>query len=229
MYKRQGNGGFTRELLEDGVYDMKLVRISAYLKDGTQEYPEPQAKLRFTWAWVDDQGNLYENDEGRNYTVSDDVNMPTAFPLGMKYHEKTTLYKRLSDICGQPITDQAAVKQIGVDLGDFIQNFDEIMEVISNPMEGKPDRKGFVPVQGIAVFGVEQIGRVCKIVVKKTPGKKDATKFYNNVASIMQAQASQPKRPPARAAAPQQSAPPARPARPAPPAPTAEEKADLPF
>lgn len=228
--------GFTRELLESGVYDMKLVRITAYLKDPTPQYPEPAPKLRFVWAWVDENGSEYENDEGRQYTVNDDVNMPKNFPDGMKYHEKTTFYKRLSEICGQPILDQIAVKKIGVDLGDFLQSHAEIMEVISNPMEGKPDRKGFVAIQGVAFDGVEQIGRICKIVVKKDPNKNDPTKFYNNVASIMQAQAAQPKRPPTKAAAPAPAAaqapqaaskPPARPAVPTPaPDPAA---GDMPF
>lgn len=234
MAKINGNtstsgGNFERHVFDEGIYDMKLVKVMGYLRDGTAEFPEPKPAMMMIWSWCDEKGELYQNDDNQTYDLIDVLGMPKAF----SYNDKSAYWKRLSEISGFAITKDT-VELTAHDFGDFITSWEDVLEVIENPDSEKPDKKGKVNAVSVEVNAVEQLGRVCKVVVKKTPGKKDPSKFFNNIGSVMQAEASQPKRPPARTAAaqpaaPQQSAPPARPARPAPPAPTAAEKADLPF
>lgn len=209
---------FERTVLDEGIYDMKLVKVMGYMRDGTPQFPEPKPAMMMIWSWCDEHGNLYQTDDKQTYDLVDVLGMPTNFA----YNEKSGYWKRLSEIAGFAINNDT-IALTGHDFGDFILSFEDIIEVISHPDAEKPDKKGKVTAVSVEVNGVEQLGRVCKVVVKKQPGKKDPKKFFNSIGSVMQAEASQPKRPPTRPtaapvaqAAPAQSAPPARPARPAP-------------
>lgn len=206
---------YDKHIFDEGIYDMKLLKVMGYLREGTAEFPEPKPAMMMIWSWCDDQGNLYQNDEGQTYDLVDVLGMPANFA----YNDKSGYWKRLSEISGFTIT-KATVGETAHDFGDFILSFADVLEVIGSPDAEKPDKKGKVTAVSVEVNGVEQLGRVCKLVVKKQPGKKDPAKFFNNIGSVMQAQASQPKRPPTRpAAAPAgqtQSGPPARPTQPAP-------------
>jgi hypothetical protein len=229
-----GTGDFKRELLDEGVYDMKLVKIIGIMRDGTSEYPDPKPSLLCIWAWCEPTGALYENEEGKNYEVIEFLGMPTGMPNRLKYHEKTGYYKRLSEIAGVPIANQEDVKKIGHDFGDFISTWEDVLEVISHPDAEKPDKKGKVYVEQLHVSGVEQLGRVCRVVVKKVSGKKDPTKFYNNISAVMQLETAGPKRPPTakKAAAPtQDTAPTTSAPRPAarPPVEIDMQEAELPY
>ena len=233
MAKIQGNtnssgGNFERHVFDEGIYDMKLVRVMGYMREGTAEFPEPKPALMMIWNWCDENGNVYQSDDNQTYDLVDVLGMPKEF----SFNQKSGYWKRLSEISGFTITKDT-VGLTAHDFGDFITSWEDILDVIGNPDADKPEKKGKVTATSVEVNGVEQLGRVCKIVVKKVPSARDPKKFFNNVGSVMQAEASQPKRPPARAAqpttAPQQQAPASRPARPATPAPAPAGTEDLPF
>lgn len=237
MAKIPGNtntsgSSFERHIFDEGIYDMKLVKVMGYMRDGTADFPEAKPAVMMIWSWVDENGEVYKSEDGQTYDLVDVLGMPKAF----SYNDKSAYWKRLSEISGFAITKDT-VGLTAHDFGDFVASWEDILDVIEHPDAEKPDKKGKVHAVSVEVNGVEQLGRVCKVVVKKTPGKKDPSKFFNNIGSVMQAQASQPKRPPTRAAAPaapQQAAPAQRAAptpapRPA-PVPTAPQgDADLPF
>ncbi|MHA0041537.1 hypothetical protein [Deinococcus sp. PEB2-63] len=225
----RGGSQFERHIFDEGLYDMKLVKVMGYMRDATTEVPDPKPALMMIWSWCDDNGVLYQKEDGQTYDLVDYLGMPHNF----SYNDKSAYWKRLSEISGFAITKDT-VELTAHDFGEFITCWDDVMDVISNPDPDKPEKKGKVTAESLEVNAVEQLGRVCKVAIKKVPGKKDPSKFFNNIGSVMQAQAAAPKRPPARAAqptaAPQQQAPASRPpARPATPAPAPAGTEDLPY
>jgi hypothetical protein len=196
---QQKSEGFDRFIFDEGFYDMKLVKVMGLMGKPNQFHPEGQPKLMMVWRWVDENGTEYQNESDQPYELVELMGMPKNFA----YNEKTAYWKRLSEIAGFAINNET-IGATAHDFGDFILSFADILEVIENADADKPDKKGNVTAVSVMVNGVEQLGKICKLVVKKTPSDKDPKVFYNNIGSVVQAQASQPKRPPAPKAAPAQ-------------------------
>lgn len=184
--------GFERIILDEGMYDMRLVKVMAMQGKPSQFAPEGAAKIMMIWEWVDEDGSHFKTDDDQPYALVDMLGLPK----NLRYNEKSNYWKRLSGIAGQTINNDN-IDMVEHDFGPFVGSYDDIVELITSPDIEKPDKLGKAPVTSIMVGGAEQIGKICRLVVKKTQSDTDKAKFYNNIESVLQLQAAGPKKPPA--------------------------------
>lgn len=202
--------GFERTLFPEGTYAMTLKKGMVMMGKPTQYQPEGAPKIMFVWEYDDGEGNKFE--------LVDFL----GFPKNIAYNEKSKFWKRVGEIAGIALTNENA-DLLDLNLGEFIQTYDELLEHISAvDSQGKSEK---AEVKALIVGEQELLGKKCQLVVGVWRSDKGEG---NEVVKVMQlgGGAAGPKRPskaPATAqAAPAQSAPPARPARPA-PAPAAQK------
>lgn len=204
-------GNYERTLFPEGVYPMTLKKAFVMWGKPNQYAPDGAPKIAMIWEYDDGEGGTFE--------LMDFL----TFPKNFGYNDKSNFWKRVSEIAGVVI-NKDNVEMVDMNLGEFIQSYDELIEHIrSTNDQGKPER---ADVQGLTVGDQELIGKTCQLVVKvwNNNGQEG-----NNIASVMQVGASQrpvkpqrtatpaakPAAAPATRPAPQQKVPPARPAHPA--------------
>lgn len=210
------SSNFERTIFPEGTYDMVLDKALVMMGKPTKFQPEGAPKIMFVWKWTDDEGQEFE--------LVDYL----GFPKNMKWNEKSAFWKRVGEIAGLALNNENA-GLLDLDLGEFIQSYDELVEHIQSVNDqGKSEK---AEVKSLTVDGQELLGKKCRLVVGIwNNGEKEG----NEIAKVMQiAAAGGPKRPvkaaPAQAPAPQAQNK-AAPARPAPaPAGAGAAVADLPF
>lgn len=210
----QNSSNFERTVFDDGTYTMTLVKALIMMGKPTQFQPEGAPKILMVWE--------YEA-EGQKFELADFL----GFPKNFAYNDKSKFWKRISEIAGVKISSENA-DTVDIDLGEFVQSYDELVEYINT----KNDRGGLekLEVQGLTVGDQQLMGKQCQLVVKTWD---NGTSSGNEIAAVMQiGGGTGPRKPQAKAPATQQppqaqttSKPPARPAAPAP----ADAEADMPF
>ncbi|MDV6376464.1 hypothetical protein [Deinococcus arenicola] len=204
-------GDYERTLFPEGLYTMTLTKAMVMWGKPSQYAPEGSPKIAMIWEYDDGEGNKFE--------LMDYL----SFPKNFGYNEKSKFWKRVGEIAGAPI-NKDNVGAVGLDLGEFIQSYDELIEHIrSTNDQGRAEK---ADVLKLTVAGQELMGKACQLVVKvwSNDGKEG-----NEVASVMQVgEARKPMKPAAKAPAQQNSKPPARPVQPA-QAPAPVGAADMPF
>ncbi|MFC4426280.1 hypothetical protein [Deinococcus navajonensis] len=204
---------FERTVFPEGVYPMTLKKAFVMWGKPNQYAPEGAPKIAMIWEYKDEDGNPFE--------LMDFL----TFPKNFAYNDKSNFWKRVSEIAGMPINKEN-VGDVDLDLGEFIQSYDELIEHIrSTDSQGKAEK---ADVKGLTIGDQQLLGKKCQLVVKvwNNNGQEG-----NNIASVMQIGATQKPLKPQRQASAAQAAPQSTskpPARPA-PAPTAAEQQDLPF
>lgn len=217
------DNGFERTLFPEGTYPMTLKKAMVMMGKPTKFQPEGAPKIMFVWEYEDGEGNKFE--------LVDFL----GFPKNLAYNEKSKFWKRVGEIAGVALTNDNA-DLLDLDLGEFIQSYDELLEHIQSVGEGGRPEKA--DVKGIAIGDQALLGKKCNLVVGVWTGDNGQG---NEVVKVMQiggpaAGPSKAKAPaaaaPKQTSAPQKQAAPARPATPAPreaaPAQEAAEP-DMPF
>lgn len=210
------SSNFERTIFPEGTYDMVLDKALVMMGKPTKFQPEGAPKIMFVWKWTDDEGGEFE--------LVDYL----GFPKNMKWNEKSAFWKRAGEIAGLTFNNENA-GLLDLDLGEFIQSYDELVEHIQSVNDqGKSEK---AEVKSLTVDGQELLGKKCRLVVGIwNNGEKEG----NEIAKVMQiAAAGGPRRP--TKAAPAQAAAPAQKLMDAPKAPqprantTEPAHADLPF
>lgn len=209
----QQQSNFERTVFDPGTYTMTLTKALCLWGKPTKFQPDGAPKIMFVWT--------YEAD-GQEFELTDFL----GFPKNFAYNDKSNFWKRVGEIAGVKLTSDNA-ESVDIDLGDFIQSYDELVDHLQSKDDQGRNEKA--DVKALTVDGQSLLGKACQLVVKvwEADGKQG-----NEIAAVLQVGGGAGPRKPQRAAptaqpaAPQSKTPPARPA---PPAPTAAEKADLPF
>jgi hypothetical protein len=212
----QQQNTFERTLFDPGTYPMTLKKALVMWGKPTQFQPDGAPKIMFVWE--------YEAD-GQTFELVDYL----GFPKNFAFNDKSIFWKRVGEIAGTKITSENA-DTVDIDLGEFIQSYDELVDHLQSKDEKGNNEKA--EVKGLTVGDQQLIGKTCQLVVKvwDSNGKQG-----NEIAAVLpmgggagprkpQKQAAQPA--PAPAAPQQTNRPPARPAQ---PAAAAQAEADLPF
>ncbi len=202
----QQQSTFERTLFDPGTYPMTLKKALVMWGKPTQFQPDGAPKIMFVWE--------YEAD-GQTFELVDYL----GFPKNFAFNDKSIFWKRVGEIAGTKITSENA-DTVDIDLGEFIQSYDELVDHLQSKDEKGNNEKA--EVKGLTVADQQLIGKTCQLVVKvwDSNGKQG-----NEIAAVMQVGGGTGPRKPQRqaaqpAAAPQQQAPASRPpARPATPAP----------
>ena len=206
---KAGGGDYERTLFPEGVYPMTLVKGLVMWGKPSQYAPEGSPKIAMIWEYDDGEGNKFE--------LMDYL----SFPKNFGYNEKSKFWKRIGEIAGTAINSET-VESVDMDLGEFIQSYDELIEHIrSTNDQGRPEK---AEVKSLLVGEQQLMGKQCQLVVKVW---QSGDKEGNEVSSVIQLGAAQkPLKPQKAAPAAQQKTAPAA-ARPAPaPVPAG---AELPF
>ena len=202
---------FERTVFDPGMYTMRLTKALVMMGKPTKFQPEGAPKILMVWEM---------EHEGEKFELADYL----GFPKNFAYNEKSNFWKRIAEIAGVTINNENA-GDVDLDLGEFIQSYDELLEHIQSVGDqGRPEK---AEVKSITVNGQELLGKQCQLVVKVWTG--ESGNQGNEIASVMQlGGGGGPKRPSAAKAAapaPQQ----AKPATPRPAPAPAAATADLPF
>lgn len=208
--KKQAESTLSQWVPDPGLYDAKLTRVFIFMGGPTEHNPEGAPKIAMIWAWIDKEtgepfmeevldakGNTVTDKQGeaivRPFEFFDAANLPNEF----SYNEKHGYWKKLSKIAGTEVTKEN-VEDVLHDFPDHIETFDDIIDTITSPDPDNRDKKGKVEVNGITIKGRELIGTVAQLNITTTQGKKDPSKTYANIDSIILPQKSGPKAPPKR-------------------------------
>ena len=211
----QPQTNFERTLFDPGSYTMTLTKGLVMWGKPTKFQPEGAPKIMFVWE--------YEAD-GQTYEMVDYL----GFPKNFAYNEKSNFWKRVAEIAGIKINSENA-ETVDLDLGEFIQTYDELVDHLQSKDERGNGEKA--EVKGLSVGDQQLMGKKCELVVKVWTG--DNGNQGNEIAAVMQiGGGAGPRKPQKTSAAPaapqQQSRPPARPGAPVQAAPTVGN-VDLPF
>lgn len=182
--KAQPSSNFERTIFDPGTYSMTLKKIMCLWGKPTKFQPDGAPKIMFIWE--------YEAD-GQAYELSDFL----GFPKGFAYNDKSNFWKRVGEIAGVKLSSENA-DTVDIDLGEFIQSYDELVEHLQGKDERGNNEKA--EVQGLTVGGQQLLGKTCQLVVKvwESDGKQG-----NEIAAVMQmGGGAGPKRPSAVKAAP---------------------------
>lgn len=203
-----------KTIFNPGTYDMTLKKIMCLWGKPSKFQPDGAAKIMFIWE--------YEV-EGEKFELADYL----GFPKNFAYNDKSNFWKRLGEIAGVRFSSENA-ETVDLDLGDFIQSYDELVDHLQTKDDQGKNEKA--DVRSLKVGDQSLIGKKCQLTVKvwEADGKQG-----NEIAAVLPiGGGAGPRKPgkaaPAPQAAPQQQArPPVRPVAPA-PAPQ-DSGVDMPF
>lgn len=121
---------FERVVLDEGVYDAKLIKAIVLKGKPTQYQPEGAPKIMLVW----------EVGEGDDAVEVVDY---LGFPKNLAYNEKSKFWKKLGEIVGEKISSENAARW-GISFGEldnFIQSYEDLVEHINTPTDnGKTEK-----------------------------------------------------------------------------------------
>lgn len=207
----QQTSNFERTLFDPGTYPMTLKKIMCLWGKPTKFQPDGAPKIMFIWE--------YEA-EGQTFELTDFL----GFPKNFAYNDKSNFWKRVGEIAGVKLSSENA-DTVDLDLGEFIQSYDELVDHLQSKDERGNNEKA--EVKGLIVGDQQLIGKQCQLVVKvwDADGKQG-----NEIAAVMQVGGGAGPRKPQKAAPTQAAASQQKPAaapRAAAPAPV--PAAELPY
>jgi len=181
---QKAGGDFKRTIFPEGIYPMTLIKAMVMWGKPSQYAPEGAAKIGMVWEFLDEDGNKFE--------IMDYL----SFPKDFGYNEKSKFWKKVGEIAGMPI-DKENVEDVDIDLGEFIQSYEELIEHIrSQDSQGRNEK---AEVKSLKVGDQELMNKQCQLVVKIW---RDGDKEGNDIASILQIGAAQKLLKPQKASAP---------------------------
>ena len=163
----QAQSNFERTLFDPGTYPMTPKKIMCLWGKPTQFQPDGAPKIMFIWE--------YEA-EGQKYELTDFL----GFPKNFAYNDKSNFWKRVGEIAGVKISSENA-ETVDLDLGDFIQSYDELVELLQTKDSKGGNEKA--EVRGLTVGDQLLLGKQCQLVVKvwDANGKQG-----NEIAAVLQ-------------------------------------------